>query len=164
MSDTVFTEKRVHILRGLPGAGKSTAAAKIVEGIPHQYWRIHNADAKHYKWVKCGDGANSVSRYLYVFDGKATPARHNETFDEYCKSVDAEIPLIVVDNTNTTVAEYKRYFDYAQDHGYAISIETIGDTSEAFIRECIGRNIHGVPAMAIRAMAKRFEETPTEGC
>ena len=173
-------EKTVTILRGLPGSGKSTRAAEIVKNLPHHMWAIHNTDAYHFKWVTLetlpDDDSDivdddmiasartyvapiSVRSYEYVFDASKLQERHDANFAAFKSSVNRGLPVIVVDNTNTTVAEYRRYLDYARSFHYKVIIETIGGTRPEDVRTYISRNVHGVPPAVIQSMAGRFEPT-----
>ncbi len=64
----------------------------------------------------------------------------------------------VIDNTNPTVADRKRYFELAQDSGITVT----GYCFDATIEELLQRNAQRkgkecIPAIAVRATFKKFE-------
>lgn len=64
---------------------------------------------------------------------------------------------IVIDNTNTTIEERKKYIDIAQQNGY----KTVGIYFRSSIDECLKRNSqrrNNVPLKGILATAKKLEQ------
>ena len=130
----------VVILRGPSGAGKSTYAKK------------HYPSA-----VVCSADSFFMVEGEYRFDPKRLPEAHNECLRQFTHAVsshDSQSDRIVVDNTNTTVAEVSPYAALALAYGHSLEIVTlVGDPVKA-----ARRNVHLVPAPAVVAMAKRIEE------
>lgn len=70
---------------------------------------------------------------------------------------------LVIDNTNASISERKRYLDLAKEHGY----KTVCVWMDTPKEECLKRNkirSNRVPDIAIHTIAKRFEDpTKSEG-
>lgn len=120
--------KKLVVLRGLPGSGKST------------YQRSHFPDAV----------VASADQYFMV-DGeyRFKPALLGEAHGACCRTVigalQAGAELIVVDNTALSSVEIAPYILLAQAHGYSAEIITLRcDPATA-----AARNVHGVPAEII---------------
>lgn len=125
-------------MRGVSGSGKSTLAKQLAP---------QNA-------VICS--ADNFFERLGHFDPTKLGEAHGECLRLYTESVQANVPCIIVDNTNTTLWEISPYVALAQAYGrefYIIEIET--DLSAA---ELAARNVHGVPEAGIEAMKKRISE------
>jgi predicted kinase len=125
--------KELYLLRGIPGAGKSTLA-KSIGGV--------HLEADQY-FVR---GLKDV----YTFDASKLPVAH-----EFCRSsvgmamLDKE-PKIVVSNTFTQEWEMRPYFDLAKEHGYRVYSLIVENRHG-------GENEHGVPEEALDKMERRFK-------
>ena len=125
---------KVVILCGASGSGKSTWASKH-----HPDAIVVSAD--HY--FIGGDG-------VYRFDpsklGAAFGACHR-AFTEYIQTGTA--PVVVVDNTNTTLVEIAPFVAVARAYGIEPEIRAwVGSPPE----HALTRNTHGVPAETVTAM------------
>lgn len=117
----------LYIIRGLPGAGKSTLAKMIAPD------NNYSADDyfKNIKWDKSLLGSAHA----------------------YCKSCTelammAGIQTIAVANTFTRKWEYEPYRELAEEYGYKV-IELIAKSDF--------ESVHDVPAPKIKEMEERFE-------
>jgi len=123
-----MSEKRVIILRGLPGCGKSTLQKR-------DYPTAVVASADQY--------------FMVGEEYRFNPALLGEAHGACCRTVigalQAGESLVVVDNTAISVAEVAPYVLLAQAYGYAVEIVTLRcDPAVA-----AARNTHGVPADVI---------------
>ena len=124
--------KELYLLRGLPGAGKSTLAKSI--GGSH-----FEADQYFVKGLK----------NVYTFDYSKLSEAH-----EFCRSstsmamIDME-SRIVVSNTFTQEWEMGVYYDLAKEHGYTVYSLIVENRHG-------GENIHGAPDRVLDLMEKRF--------
>jgi predicted kinase len=139
--------KRVEILRGIPGCGKSRY-------VRAKYPRVEGAITVSADDYFLKDGA-------YCFDPTKLPQAHAaclKRFTTYLvRRYDA---VLIVDNTNSTIAEIAPYYQLAQAFGYPCTIvEFDGD-----VEVCAARNIHGVPLDVVQkihdAMKKNDELLP----
>lgn len=134
--------KRVKIFRGLPGSGKSTMAKEHAYG--EERYAIVSAD--NYFMV---DGE-------YRFDPTRIGEAHTACMRAFLDALKLDTPLVIVDNTNTTIAEVTPYRLVALAMGYEVEIIRV----ECHPEICAKRNTHGVPAATIEKMAARFEPIP----
>lgn len=125
---------KVVILRGLPGSGKSTWASKQPGAV------ICSAD----DYFIMPDGQYLFNRGLI---GKA----HEDCHRKFTLAIGQRRPLIIVDNTNVTTREYRRYALAAGSLGYDIEIRVF--TGEF-------GNIHDVHAETIKRMDDLWQFTP----
>lgn len=137
-----MANKKVVIIRGISGAGKST------------YIKQHLSDA----YVCSADHFFYNDQGEYSFDpGKLGPA-HGACKRNFVKALKQNKPLVVVDNTNTKMWEMKPYIQAAKDAGYEIEfIRLVTPVAVA-----AARNVHGVPLEAVSRMANRMEKLPTD--
>lgn len=131
--------KKLIIIRGLSGSGKSTKARELAgnSGL------ILSADNYFTKEGK------------YEFKASLLPEAH-----ALCKSLANEAmasgrELVIIDNTNTRKWEYANYLEMASIYGYETEIQMVGNLTDTELYT--KRNTHGVPKEAIERMAKRFE-------
>ena len=131
--------KNLYLLRGLPGAGKSTLANQI--GGTH-------FEADMYFINENGE---------YIFNGADIKKAH-----QWCQS-QVELAMIqnhitdgldssdiIVSNTFTQEWEMEPYYKLAETYGYRV-FSLIVENRHG------GENIHGAPADKIQAMKDRFE-------
>lgn len=120
---------------GVPGAGKTTCV-----DINHPFTTVHSAD--HYFMSADGE---------YKFDASKLPQAHAACLRGFVGSLMMGED-VVVDNTNTTVAEIAPYAALALAYGYDLLIRTVECDPDV----AAARNVHGVPVTAVRAMADRL--------
>ena len=141
------------IMRGIPGAGKSTKAKTLVkEGV------IHSTD----------DVIESTGDYRLFFETMKASGNfgelhkaHSTNLKNAKKSMTEGITPIVIDNTNIKANEAKQYVLEALKLGYDdvnIRITDVG-TGGATAEVLAGRNKHGVPLDKIEQMMKAYEST-----
>lgn len=134
--------RRVIILRGVPGSGKTTLAKRQYDGAC-----IVSADDYYMR--------NGV----YRFDPALLSMAHADCLRRFVAllSDGCSCDRVVVDNTNTTVAEIAPYYALAIAFGLNPLIVTL--IVDPII--AAARNVHGVSTEACIAMNKRIErETP----
>lgn len=129
--------KRVIIMRGLPGSGKSTEAKKF-DGV------VVSAD--DYFMI------NGVYRFNPAKIGDA----HISCMRRFLNLIDAGLSPIVVDNTNISIFEVNPYRLVAQAMGY--EVEVVHVVCDAMT--CAKRNTHGVPLSTIQRMLTKYEPMP----
>lgn len=112
--------RKVFILSGISGAGKSTYAKTN-----HPNDLVVSAD--HY-FMKNG---------VYVFDHSKLGEAHAECLRLFVEAVRVGDRRIVVDNTNTSVEEIAPYYLLAKAYGYDVEIVEIRVPSDRAFKRCI---------------------------
>ena len=137
--------KQFIIMRGLPGSGKSTKA-KNLAGAQGQ---VFSADDYH---VMIGNGK-------YNWKPENVGKAHSWNQRRALEALNAGIPIVVIDNTNTTLREMRAYLPHikrAMLLGYKVSVQE-SDTSWAFdIEECFKKGTHNVPKETLQKMYDRY--------
>ena len=130
---------KVLILRGIPGAGKSTFQ-KALPG------RVLVCSADHY-FERSGS---------YQFNPAELPKAHGECLKKFVEGIQRGLAdTIVVDNTSTTVAEVAPYAALALAYGCELEVVTVECAPDVGA----ARNTHGVSLAACTAMAGRLAES-----
>ena len=130
-------EKKMYILVGVPGSGKSTFTKTLSNPV------ICSAD--HW-FEKSGK---------YTFDPSQLHAAHRAAQNKCLDSMLQSKPLIVIDNTNLTDKERKPYEDMAEKHGYEI-IYVVFEPDKKKIKTYAKRNLHGVTAAKLEVMVDKY--------
>jgi predicted kinase len=122
--------KSLFLLRGIPGAGKSTLA-KTIGGLHFE------ADMFFLK-----DGE-------YHFDAAKLPAAHSWCLNCTRDSLARGVEKVLVSNTFTQEWEMKNYYDIAKEWGYVVFSLIVENRHD-------GVNEHNVPDEVLEKMRKRF--------
>jgi predicted kinase len=131
------SERRMAILRGIPGSGKSTYQWAM-------FPRALVASADHFFTTPEGD---------YRFDPTRLSEAHRTCFRATVGAVQRGEPLIVVDNTSIRALDIAPYVVLGEAYRYSVKVVTLWvDPMVA-----ITRNIHRVPTEIIVKMAERME-------
>lgn len=136
--------KKVVILRGLPGSGKSFL-------VKEKYPEAKVVSADFFFERKEGGYQANFKPYLL-------PQAHAACFQEFMASCFAGLPLIVVDNTNVERFEYMNYLHLAIHEGYKVEIETLECGTPEQGRFFHARNTHGVPPGPFGRRWKKWAE------
>lgn len=131
--------KIAYIMRGVPGSGKSTIAARLAgdNGV------IHSTD--QYFMV---DG-------VYVYDPTKLQECHTKNQTAFDASLQAGIPVVICDNTNVRLEHMRPYIEAANRHGYEVQIITVPHPDPAV---AAARNTHGASLKTIERMIRRWED------
>ena len=130
--------KKVYIMRGIPGSGKSTMARKLAGSTG----KIHSTDDY---FMKNGE---------YVFEPKDLRRNHQLNFEAFKADLALGVSPVIVDNTNTQRWEFQNYVEAAEAAGYEVEVVNIPHIDPKLAAQ---RNTHGVPEEAIRRMLSRWE-------
>jgi predicted kinase len=134
------------IMRGIPGAGKSTEANKL-KGDGEIFSTDNRIEAN-------GDYKEFFASMIENGDFSPLGKMHALNFDMAKEAMENGVSPVIVDNTNIRANEPKNYVEAALNMGYAdenihfIDVGTGGLTAE----ELFERNTHGVPLDKIKSM------------
>jgi predicted kinase len=135
--------KELYLLRGLPGAGKSTLAGAL--GGTHLEADMYHIDKNGvYDWKP--EKVKDAHKWCQYYVEKAM------TWDEHpeIEFISAGVSKIVVSNTFTQEWEMQPYYDLAKHYGYRV-FSIIVENRHG------GVNEHNVPAETLEKMKQRFE-------
>lgn len=141
---------QVKILKGVSGSGKSTLTKKLVSNEPNH--AICSADDYHYfNMPQIPEN--------YKFDINNLHIAHKTCQRKFVESLNKNVSLIIVDNTNIKLRDYKFYFLTAIEYGYEVEFHTImGGNIEQHIKS----NVHNVPRNILEKMIEGLKPCPTE--
>lgn len=125
--------KKIALLRGIPGSGKSTYTKENLPGAVV-------ASADHF-FSKTGP---------YKFNAALLGKAHDECKKTFTDALDRGEALVVVDNTNVKVRDFSFYVHEARKRGYEVEIVRLECDPEVAAK----RNTHGVPREACIRMAE----------
>jgi predicted kinase len=123
--------KELFLLRGVPGAGKSTLAKSL-------------------------GGMHVEADMYYMYEGKydfdATKIKDAHAWCQNAAKVwmNSGLPKVIVSNTFTQEWEMQPYYVLAEKYGYRVFSLIAENRHE-------GKNIHGVPDDKLELMKNRFE-------
>ena len=141
-------DQELIIMRGIPGAGKSTRANSIVgEGV------IHSTDTL---WEATGDYFGAFEKMKESGDWSEHSKMHHKNFVNASRSMEEGVSPVIIDNTNIKAREAKKYVNAALEMGYAdenIRVEDVGTNGQT-AEVLAERNTHGVPLETIERMIK----------
>jgi len=166
-----MNERRLVIMRGLPWCGKSYTAKQIAGDVGV----VYATDDYFYTEVDphAPDVYNFVPRFLAY--------AHKWNFIRATLQINIGHPLVIIDNTNTTASEPKKYVEYALCQDYEVEIQEPTSDRWQEIRELLQRKkeckkelrewaaklaegskeTHNVPQFAIEKMMWRWENDLT---
>lgn len=142
------TMKQIIILRGVPGAGKSTLAQQI----------IADAYAKGEKAVVfSSDDYFTTPAGEYRFDSTQLPQAHASCFHRFLEFLQRGFGIAIVDNTNTRIFEMSPYVLAAQAYGFEVKIiRLVCDPQVA-----AARTFRGATLQMVQEMNDRIEAIPS---
>lgn len=129
-----------YILRAAPGSGKTTY-------VKNNFPNAIVCSADDYFINK-----NGVYKWFFEGAGKA----HKACYEKFKSAVEAQKPLVVLDNTNTLLSDFRHYIKLAKEHKYKIKIIRL----EKPIEQILGRNVHDVPNENVIKMYNRMQNIP----
>lgn len=143
--------RKVYILRGVPGCGKSHWIATNALRLGLDASAVCSAD-RFFEYETAGGVVE------YRWDPLRIQEAHADCRRRFIRLLEQKRPVIVVDNTNIRRWEFADYVAAARLRDYEVEEVNLMPTTIAELRECAKRNVHGVPAGVIGKLAMEFEE------
>jgi hypothetical protein len=132
------TEKRVIIVRGVPGIGKKSYAE----------WReLHKEQVGHYticNWARIFEKWSDIGM-RYEYDPLRVREADHRLMRTYIRSLSARIDRIYVVHTFEKMWQYNPYVELAGIHGYTVEIVELLCHTKRELRHFNKRSIHNVP-------------------
>lgn len=144
-------DKQLVIVRGLPGGGKSTLAAALVEKAEKQNQTVVVCNCDEYFMVK-GE---------YKFNGSKLGLYHGKCLEKAQKAIDEGVDVVIIDNTNVCLADFKAYVQYALNSDYIVTLME-PDTAwnkDRNVEELMKMGTHNVPKSSYDKMLSKWEDT-----
>lgn len=136
------SSKKMFIMRGVPGSGKSYLAKQLKKkGV------VLSTDDFF--------GPN------YDFDGSKLPEAHRWNIERATEAAKSSVTPIVIDNTNIKLEHMKPYVEIAQKFGYDVEFRESETEWKRNVDELVERNTHSVPRHVIERMLNQWEDDPT---
>jgi predicted kinase len=124
------------LIRGLPGAGKTTFANVLAEN----KWPVFSVDS-YFTDPQTGE---------YTFDHNRNHLAYAQCERRTEEALRKGVEKVFLDNTFTMEWEMEPYFKLAAEHGYTVFVTTIE-------RRHTGTNSHGVSDEQLRKMTEKFK-------
>jgi predicted kinase len=137
--------KTLTIIRGLPGAGKSTLAERLDESYTDSCW----AEADMFFYLN--------PEMTYQWDALKVPDAHRWCQDVIADALANDMEQVIVSNTFTRRREMVPYLSLAHTFGYQVQMIEVwasGLTDEQLAARCQ----HHVPVETITRMRARWED------
>lgn len=140
--------KKLIIMRGIPGSGKSTRALELCE----------EARAQNLLPIICStDKFFEDDNGVYKFDPSKLRVNHQKNQSFAHMAMKEGYDVVIIDNTNIKRRDFKTYSDSAKLFNYEVEEIVIGKFDEESAKIYHGRNKHNVPLEAILRMAREFQ-------
>lgn len=142
--------QQVVIMRGVPGSGKSTMAAKILE---HSIKTYGSA-------IVCSndDYPGYYPEGVYAWTRERAKEARKWCQEKFEQAIKDGVAVVIVDNCHLTEKSYSFYKQAAEAAGYEVSFNVFQPEARLeYAKACAARNKHGVDLGMIINMMKSWE-------
>ncbi|XP_037655764.1 NEDD4-binding protein 2-like 1 isoform X6 [Choloepus didactylus] len=140
--------KRLYLLRGLPGSGKTTLARQLQHDFPRAL--VFSTDDFFFR----EDGT-------YEFNPDFLEEAHDWNQKRARRAMRGGASPIIIDNTNLHAWEMQPYAAMALENNYEVIFREPDTRWKFNVQELARRNIHGVSREKIHRMKERYEHNVT---
>jgi predicted kinase len=141
--------KRVYLMRGLPGMGKSTVAKALADahtnGDPAD--RVEPVIVSADDYFVQTDGT-------YAWDRTKLNLAHSQCMSRFDAALKKGVEVVIVDNTNIKRRDFAYYQGLAHEMGYQFFEVAVGNLD---VEASTTRNKHGVPRETVERMAREWQ-------
>lgn len=142
MGNMFGKERRLVIMRGLPGSGKSTAATGLTVGGGVVY-------ATDDFFMDNGE---------FKFDARRLRDANTWNQERTKGAMEKGETLIVIDNNNVKRWEARPYVELGIKYGYTITFQTVGFPWKADLSELVPRNKRNVSTDVIQRLIDQWDD------
>lgn len=128
-------------MSGIAGSGKTTYANKLVKPMSASFI--------------CDANSFFMDGGVYKFNASRLKDAHGLCLRKFHSAVKDDVPLVIVDNTNTMVEEIAPYLSLGQAYDYEVEIVTLVCKAKQ-MRKAHDRSPHRVPIAAVGAQHQRL--------
>ncbi|XP_075598170.1 NEDD4-binding protein 2-like 1 isoform X1 [Balearica regulorum gibbericeps] len=140
-------EGRLVLLRGLPGAGKSTLARQLKRDYPGA--------------VVLSTDDFFIENGVYMFEPDFLEDAHKWNQKRARKAMKNGKSPVIIDNTNIHAWEMKPYVMMARENRYEVIFQEPDTPWKFNVQELARRNTHRVPREKIQRMKEQYEHNVT---
>jgi len=167
-------KKTIHLVRGLPGEGKSTLALKLVRGNRDQvienddFWLLPSG-TERISWLNlrqnlgniCQNDIDNMSALKYEYDTRITHVAGHWCWAETFRRL-RYYDEVAVANTFIKREYVFHYVNEALRHGVNIKLHRPTTEWAGDVQRCYNTNIHNVPIEVIERMKSQWEDVSQE--
>lgn len=147
--------KRLYLLQGVPGSGKSTIANILFQS----FGRILPGDLKYSAIILSTDDHRYGDCGHYIFDPKTNVEFHHQTQRDCADQMRMATNYIIIDNTNILREHAYPYIALAKMYGYTVDVVRVDPGLEEAKRRNAQRPIERrVPNDVIDRMYQTMEQ------
>jgi predicted kinase len=145
-------EKIMYLLRGVPGAGKSTAVKSLPNVKPENIFSTDDLIGKTPE-----EYDSFLNKINQTQDETPLIEKHKQNQQRAEEAMKSGVAPIVIDNTNIVKSHAKPYVELAVKYGYSVKIVDVG-TGGLSAEELAKRNKHNVPVDVIEKNIEQYKE------
>lgn len=136
--------KKLILLYGLPGSGKSTLSQKLKEQYESEGFTVDSVETDEW-FVRHGNG-------VYKFDPNLLGKAHQWAYTAVGCAMEDNVDVIILANTNLTWRDIKHYVSHSISVGYDVEIVETETPWRYDIAELFRRGVHAVPIEVLERM------------